>query len=570
MFGNTHQGFVIAFVDGPPGSGKSYMMARDVLARLVESDARIITNLPLEVDKCCEYAAKKTGKLIEEFQRRIVLLDKEMLQGWRTPAKVLGEDGKPCLVQRGPWDLPLELTQGADLLLDESHLFCPNDGPGLVQRKKAWTDFLGETRHGGWRRFVFLTQDVSKVGSPIIVHADLRYQLKNAERLRLGKLFIPFGDLFELRASITGNYRSSVAVWEFSKGGRKVQHSWRVGLDPFYFQFYRSFQLAGGGTAEGEAQRPKREFETRPRLLPRRENGRLRAPTWLWFGRRNFFSIFFATTALSLVLWLFAGGGMVSMMRSAIAAGVAMANRAFRSAVVRPGEPEVGSAGGAAVLTDAVPPAEVASASRSTTSLSSELAATSAVMAKLAPEDRAVMEKAMLGAASEIRKRDAQIKQLEQSKPVVPDVSDPLPFVSAFVGKGHAVINGQKLGVGDELFLDGGTKRVKVSRIDRATRSVYLEDSRILRFAVGRDGSGLPVAVPAYNRRAPTPAGPDLSSPVRSLDGSTTGNGGLSGRGPQKSIVVGRSDESGGVRPAPGGRERPSGDSSGEPGRSAD
>jgi hypothetical protein len=147
----------------------------------------------------------------------------------------------------------------------------------------------------------------------------------------------------------------------------------------------------------------------------------------------------------------------------------------------------------------------------------------------------------MRGAAAEIRNRDAQIEQLVAGHAVAPSMDDVLPFVEAFVGKGHVIIDGQKLGVGDELFLQGGTKRVKVARIDRATRSVYLEDSRVLRFAVG-SGSGMPVAVPAFNRRSPTPASADLSGALRSVDGATAGDGSQRNGGAEKSIVVRRSN----------------------------
>lgn len=304
----THQGFSISFVCGAPGSGKSFCLTRDVIERLSSGFAgKIITNLPLEVDKIADYVAAKRGGEAFEVAAQLVLLDRDTLRAW--------QDG-----HGGPWDFAAQgLADGNDFILDECHLFCRKSGQNVRVRNERWERWLGEVRHEGWRRCVFVTQDETKVGLPITQHAELRYELTNGERRRDPILRIPLHYWYELIASVTREYRPSIAAVEYRrvKGKLREQHVDRYPLDPYWFQFYRSYEAAGGGTGKGAGgSAVVREFKRRPVLAPRRVDGQLIAPTWLWFLGVHWWRFFLAGALLSVVVWLTALGGMTSLLQA--------------------------------------------------------------------------------------------------------------------------------------------------------------------------------------------------------------------------------------------------------------
>lgn len=292
----THQSFSISFVCGPPGSGKSYLLTRDVIDRLQNSTGKVVTNLPLVVDKVAPFVAGKLGVEPAEVAERIILLEREKLVAW--------QDGRG-----GPWELK-ELADGNDFILDECHLFCSKRRRNNIAEWERW---LGEVRHEGWRRIVFVTQDESKVGQPITAHAELRFELTNSERLRDPFLKIPLSYWYELIASFTREYSSSVVLTEYRrvKGRLREQHAERFRIDPAWFEFYRSYEATGGGAGTGEGgSKIVREFERRPVLLPRRIEGRLTLPVWMWVARVHWWRFVVAGSILSSMTWLcFAGGG---------------------------------------------------------------------------------------------------------------------------------------------------------------------------------------------------------------------------------------------------------------------
>lgn len=230
---------------------------------------RVITNLPLNVSEIAAEVSRKTGQSAESVAARVHLIDADTLQRWRTPSKVIGDNDKPVMVVHGPWEFSDDFAAKSDFILDECHIYCPRKGVGSVLFQKPWQDFLGEARHRGYRRLVFVTQDEAKVGTSILEHAELRYELTNAERLRDPWFRISLGDWFELVASITRKYQSSVALTEYRRlvGKMKIVHSERIALDPFFFKFYRSHEVAGGGSETGQVDRPLREFEKRRSFL---------------------------------------------------------------------------------------------------------------------------------------------------------------------------------------------------------------------------------------------------------------------------------------------------------------
>lgn len=301
---STHTSFCIAFVCGSPGSGKSFCMTRDVIDRLTEDDqVRIVTNLPLNMAEVSQLVASKRGCEVSAVLDRVRLIDRDVLRRWA--------DG-----QGGPWDFAAAgEAQGWELLLDECHIYCSKKQKA---RHIFWEKWLGEARHEGWRRIVFITQDVSKVGPPIVDHSELRFELTNSERRRDPILQIPMGFWYEVIASFTREYRSSIAVTEYRRinGKLRAQHTDRVPLDPFWFRFYNSYEAAGGGTGRGHGSTAsKREFEKRPIFVPARKDGKLWLPTWLWFLKRFFFRFAMAGAVLVAFVWLVPMQGSSSLLR---------------------------------------------------------------------------------------------------------------------------------------------------------------------------------------------------------------------------------------------------------------
>lgn len=179
-----------------------------------------------------------------------------------------------------------------------------------------------------------------------------------------------------------------------------------------------------------------------------------------------------------------------------------------------------------------------------------------AAMASLSPEQRAPIEAALKEAAAVANERSRQIAALESSLPEnQPTPAAQLPAVTAFFPSGAAMVQGRKVKAGDVLFFNGGQRRVKIRKIDAVERVVYLEDASILRFKLGQPASfGLPEFAGAEVPRSAADSKAQLSTPVRSLDGSPEGAA-ATGRGDgkgERSIVVGRSDAPTGVRAAPG------------------
>lgn len=299
----THTSFCIAFVCGAPGSGKSYTCTRDVIDRLVNDRKVVIrTNLPLNVDAIAAHVAKVRGDEPASVIEQIRLIDRDELRKWA--------DG-----QEGPWKFAADgQAEGAELLLDECHIYCSKRQRA---RHLVWEKWLGEARHEGWRRIVFITQDESKVGQPIKDHAELRFELTNSERRRDPLLQIPMTYWYELVASFTGEYRASIAVTEYRRvaGKLRPQHTDRVPLDPAWFRFYRSYEAAGGGTGRGHGSAGiVREFQKRPKLLPKVIEGKRVAPTWLWFLKRFALRFVMACATVSAVVWLVAFGGMSTLI----------------------------------------------------------------------------------------------------------------------------------------------------------------------------------------------------------------------------------------------------------------
>jgi hypothetical protein len=378
----THTSFCIAFVCGAPGSGKSYTSTRDVIDRL-KNDAKVVirTNLPLNVAEIAQHVAAHRGCEAAEVIEQVRLIDRDELRRWADGAA-------------GPWDFASKgQAEGAELLLDECHIYCSKR---QKVRHITWEKWLGEARHEGWRRIVFITQDESKVGQPIKDHAELRFELTNSERRRDPILQIPLTYWYELVASFTGEYRASIAVTEYRRvaGRLRPQHTERVPLDPAWFKFYRSYEAAGGGTGRGHGSAGiVREFQKRPKLWPKVVEGKRVAPTWLWFLKR--FAMRFAGAAVMVcaVFWLVAMGGMSTLINGWVSHITRMTGAAPAEAT-QEADP--------AAVVSAEPPKPIKSLRD--------------VVVALSEEDREVILEEMRKNAREVQNAQAQTEAIQQER----------------------------------------------------------------------------------------------------------------------------------------------------------
>lgn len=486
MIKNTHQRFTIAFLAGAPGSGKSYCMALDVVDRLTSSDAKIITNVPLDIEAVSKRAAGLKGDPAE-YAARIELLDLETLRGWR--------DGTS-----GPWELASR-AQGHDLLLDEVHLYCPSTGADM----KPWQSWLGEARHEGWRRIVFMTQDEAKVGKPIKEHAELRYELTSTERLRDPLLKIPMSSWAELLASITGTYEASVLLDEYRRTGGKMRraHRERFVLQSDNFKLYDSYSKPGGGTTEGSNAAPVREHEKRPSVCWKDR----KAPVWAWFLSRHHGSFYIPFAITAVLGWLCFGGGLPMLMTMAANAPRTMAT------------------------TEAVAQAEV----------EKPKITLAQIEGSLSDEYRTQLRSILAGAVADRDDMRAEITRLEDENA---DLLGAELITAKLVG-----INGPKsfwstgevLRAGEAFEDDNDTK---INSVDRENRRVVVgtEPTRVVRLGgVYNYRRRADDREPKLARAVPPPA------PGRKRNTAEIVGG-------EKSILVGRSDADGAVRPDP---ERP-------------
>lgn len=300
---STHDRFTIAFLCGEPGSGKSYTASLDVLDRLKSSDFDIVTNLPLNVEQVCARAAQETRRPVEDFAARITIIPPETCSQW--------QDGIG-----GPWEYRRE---NVDLLLDEVHRFIPATGD--PQRAAQWERWLGEARHEGWGRLVFITQDQAKVHSVISKHTGVRFELTSAERVRDPFFWIPLSSWFEVLASVTRRYSAPFVLQEFTRRNGRLTSGYKqfVRLSEKNFALYNSYAAAGGGAVEGGVGARRYQYQQRPAILPARVEGRWQLPVWGWFVSR--YGHHFAPWLLlvAVVLYLTVGGAGWRGINAAIA-----------------------------------------------------------------------------------------------------------------------------------------------------------------------------------------------------------------------------------------------------------
>lgn len=357
----------VVLTTGVAGTGKSYRRAAvEIFNFLLDGGGVHWSNFPFYPDKIARECASRTGKPAETYLRRIKLIPKAELDSWersfdrpqshlcRGPFTYfkpipwdLWESGKleklshgwagrdfPETVVRfasddGDWMAGINLV-GAHIAIDECHNFCKASGSTPKHQREMWGQWLGEIRHIG-ATVEFLTQSPHKLAEEIVKEAEVRIDLLNVESERDPFFKIPMADWYELKAGlVTGEYEAKVQMLERRcVEGRWVKHySEFFRRDPFYFQFYNSYNKpqAGGVNA------PSKIYEFQKRS---------KKSLLVWFLKRNLWPVSSRVLLAGFVLWLcFLGGGRFLFNRFVgVIQGVTVANIPTETAVPAPPDP---------------------------------------------------------------------------------------------------------------------------------------------------------------------------------------------------------------------------------------
>lgn len=276
---------------GAPGTGKTYYRcARFVIDWWLPEEKGVhYSNFPINLDAL----QAKYPEAVE----RVHVIPEEELKAWMD-----FESG------RGPWTYFNGVDiQGAHFALDECHLWLPRQGEGSQKNAKRWGDWLREIRHSQCT-VEFLTQDPGQVHKVVEMLAAVRLQLVNPEDQRDPIFGVQLGDWAELRAYFTGSYE--VTIWQLEQ--RRVLEKWihgetqRFTLDPYYFQFYDSYNSS---IKSKKVDEDDEEVKAKPTKL-REFQKRSRLGFWWWFFKRNAFRLASRVVAACVLLWLCFGGGL--------------------------------------------------------------------------------------------------------------------------------------------------------------------------------------------------------------------------------------------------------------------
>lgn len=277
---------------GAPGCGKSYSRCARFLVDywLKEKKGIHYSNFPVNRERVAAAVVKKdSGPEFEALVNRIQVIPEAVLKTWMS-----GESG--------PWEYFADKElDGAHIAIDECHQYVRrhSGGRGHHEVIKKWEDWLGTIRHKACT-IEFLTQDPHKVAKCIEIHSSVRLQLINSEDRRDPWFGVLLGDWYELRAGfVTREYET--VIWEVEErrllGRWKTQETRRFRLDPYYFQFYDSFNAASHDGAKA-AKAPDREFQKRSRV----------SLLW-WFFQRSWIRMALRLVLVGVLLWLMTGGG---------------------------------------------------------------------------------------------------------------------------------------------------------------------------------------------------------------------------------------------------------------------
>ncbi len=195
------------FYCGPPGSGKSYHVVKEVIIPSLKKGRKILTNLPV----CLDVMAAKIPELkFVEKMNFLEMVDEERIKNIHE----LVAD-------------PQGIYAGCLIVIDEAHNYWPTDEP---IRNKAFKKWYTEQRHY-FQDVVLLTQDFDNVHKFMRSITEKRFEYsKNADK------------------GFDNGYNEDYYIGKSKKRPVRTMHSY----DKFYFQFYfsHSQSLSGKGLSE--------------------------------------------------------------------------------------------------------------------------------------------------------------------------------------------------------------------------------------------------------------------------------------------------------------------------------
>lgn len=326
----------VVLTTGVAGTGKTYRRAAvEIFRFLLEENGNYWSNFPFYVDRIARECSQRTGLPAENYLRRLKAIPKPELDSWqqsfsnrryshkcrgpftyfkpvpyeiwesgdtsKLPHGWAGKDYPDTVVKfiddKGKPMAGIDLT-GAHIAIDECHNFCKASGSTPKHQRELWGAWLGEIRHIG-ATVEFLTQSPHKLADEIKHEAEVRIDLLNVEAERDPFFKIQMADWYELKAAFAGKYEAKVQMLEKRciDGRWTNQHSEFFTRDPFYFQFYNSYNKpqAGGVNASGKLH----EFQKRSKLS-----------LFGWFLKRNLYPVGSRVGLALFILWVcFLGGG---------------------------------------------------------------------------------------------------------------------------------------------------------------------------------------------------------------------------------------------------------------------
>ncbi len=537
------------------GAGKSYVRCARFMVDdfLLNEDGLHISNFPVNIWPMANAVAKKRKCEVADVGRRIIIIPDDMLKGWMHATKEdkreKDEKGNPIKGEaewssKGPWELEEWLESlgyespldGAHIAIDEVHNYCGQKHP--AHHRRNWMEFLGEIRHRG-ATFEAISQDKEKIAEEVRKESAVRYEMVNSATKRDPWFGIVLKDWYELKALITGQYTSAVWVHELRRvNSRWVNEcKWVYWLDPYYFQFYNSFNKPErGGKAKATKFLP--EFKKRGRL------GLL----W-WFVRRNSFRLSSRFALVALVMWMCFFGGATLLLEGFLGFTSSIATAQGET----PGKGQSGGDGN-----EKVAPAEKANSPGKTQGKpDTTQTKQSAVDAKREVEVRKrETDLKVQQAEAENRRLEEQTRRLQQALKKKQEEDRQRQEVALIAPDGVVVRDGSSYELNERIEY-GTFEGYTVAKIDYKRRTVVLTakdhggdrddnplahgERVILRLGGVRGGAD------------PEPDGSNVSGRIQPDVGTDGKRGPTTGGGSQGHAVGGKHEPSE-VRPIPGGQ----------------
>jgi|GEM_PF-5204699 len=275
-------------VIGESGAGKSlYVSAFQCVEFLRDEGGDYWHNLPLKA----EGLAERSGKSVDEVERRLKLIPEEELKTWR--------EGKG-----GPWSFFVDKDiKGAHIAIDEAHRYF-----GKKHSKEhlhSLGEWAGGLRHSG-ATAQLITQHEFKLSTDARNEAGVQTRIFSPNQRKEPFTGAKYYDVLQLLAKLRCKKIGLTIVREGVSSGKNVRDFFNDGLRFIWHraEHYRCYDSynnlnAEGAEHDGHLNRPKEEWErySWPRLLK-------------WYVERNYKPTALRVAGVAAFVWLFALGGL--------------------------------------------------------------------------------------------------------------------------------------------------------------------------------------------------------------------------------------------------------------------